>query len=379
MKVLYHHRIASKDGMYVHVEELTNAMLEQGVDLEFVCPGFNENSEFGSEGGFSAKLRARLPSAVYELLELGYSLLIAIKLIKTIIRFKPDVIYERYNLYQPAGVFIARLFSVPLLLEVNAPLADERKKHNGLRLYYLAKKIENYTWRNATWVLPVTNVLGNYIRQAEVPENRIRVVANGVNKKVFDRLAKVKAKKPGSQIVIGFTGFINPWHRLDLALEAIAAHKDKNIKLVCVGEGNIRAELAAQAKQLGIADKVEFTGLVTRDKVFDYVSTFDIALQPAVTDYASPLKLFEYLAVGSLVIAPRTENILEVIDDTSAILFENNNLVDFAEKLSDAIENYDQLYAIRVNAQQLIEVQGLTWQKNAERVLGLARQSLAKG
>jgi len=379
MKILYHHRIASKDGMYVHVEELTNAMLEQGVDLHFVCPGFSHNAEFGSEGGFSAKLRARLPSAAYEVLELGYSLLIAIKLINAIIRFKPEVIYERYSLYQPAGVFVAKLFGIPLLLEVNAPLAEERKKHNRLRLYSLAKRIENYTWRNASWVLPVTNVLADYIRQSVAVEDRIRVVANGVNKKVFDRLPEVKVKAPGTEIVIGFTGFINPWHRLDLALEAMAAHKDKNIKFVCVGEGDVRKELVLQSERLGIADQVKFTGLVGRDKVFDYVSTFDIALQPAVTDYASPLKLFEYLAVGSLVIAPRTENILEVINDASAILFENDNLLDFSEKLSDAIANYNELYPIRVKAQQLIEGRGLTWQKNAERIVALARQSLAKG
>ena len=149
-------------------------MLEQGVDLHFVCPGFSHNAEFGSEGGFSAKLRARLPSAAYEVLELGYSLLIAIKLINAIIRFKPEVIYERYSLYQPAGVFVAKLFGIPLLLEVNAPLAEERKKHNRLRLYSLAKRIENYTWRNASWVLPVTNVLADYIRQSVAVEDRIR-------------------------------------------------------------------------------------------------------------------------------------------------------------------------------------------------------------
>ena len=320
-----------------------------------------------------------MPSAAYEVLELGYSLLIAIKLINAIIRFKPEVIYERYSLYQPAGVFVAKLFGIPLLLEVNAPLAEERKKHNRLRLYSLAKRIENYTWRNASWVLPVTNVLADYIRQSVAVEDRIRVVANGVNKKVFDRLPEVKVKAPGTEIVIGFTGFINPWHRLDLALEAMAAHKDKNIKFVCVGEGDVRKELVLQSERLGIADQVKFTGLVGRDKVFDYVSTFDIALQPAVTDYASPLKLFEYLAVGSLVIAPRTENILEVINDASAILFENDNLLDFSEKLSDAIANYNELYPIRVKAQQLIEGRGLTWQKNAERIVALARQSLAKG
>lgn len=377
MKVLYHHRIASKDGMYVHVEELTNAMKELGVKLQFVCPGFNENSEFGSEGGVSARLRDILPAAIYELLELAYSFVVAVRLIKAIVKFKPDVIYERYNLYQPVGVIVAKLFGLPLLLEVNAPLADERRAHNGLQLYSLAKKIENYTWNGATWVLPVTNVLAGYIRQAGVDDKRIKVIANGVNRNVYDTLPAVKQASGESEIVIGFTGFINPWHRLDLALVAIAQHKDKNIRLVCVGEGDVRQILELQAKELGIEDKVTFTGLVTRDKVFNYISTFDIALQPAVTDYASPLKLFEYLAVGSLVIAPRTENILEVVDDTSALLFENNNLEDFAEKLSYAIDQYEKFYSVRIRAQQLVVERGLTWQKNAERVLQLAKQSLA--
>lgn len=361
--------------MYVHVEELTNAMLEKGVDLKFVCPSFNEESDFGSEGGFTAKLRAKLPAALYELLEFGYCFLVAIKLIKTIIKFKPDVIYERYNLYQPVGVIIAKLFKLPILLEINAPLADERKKHNGLKLYWLAKKMEDFTWRNATWNLPVTDVLADYVRAAGVPDSRIQVIPNGVNQKVYDQLPKV-GNKSKDEITIGFTGFINPWHRLDLALKAIANNKNLNIKLVCVGEGDIRAELAAQAKELGIEDKVTFTGLVTRDKVFDYVSTFDISLQPAVTDYASPLKLFEYLAVGSLVIAPRTKNILEIINDDTALLFENNNLTDFAEKLTYALKNYESLLEVRTNAQLLIEEQELTWQGNAERVLNLAQQSL---
>ncbi len=376
MKVLYHHRIASKDGMYVHVEELTNAMIEKGVDLQFVCPGFNESADFGSEGGFSAKLRSKLPAALYEILELGYSLLIAIKLIKAILQFSPDVIYERYNLYQPVGVIIAKLFCIPILLEVNAPLADERRKHNGLKLYRFAKWIENFTWRQATWVLPVTDVLADYVREAKVLECRISVIANGVNQNVYEKLPKVASLKKSEQMTIGFTGFINPWHRIDLALEAIAQHNDKNIKLICVGEGDIRPELEAQAVRLGIADQVLFTGLVTRDKVFDYVTQFDIALQPAVTAYASPLKLFEYLAVGSLVIAPKTPNIQEVLSDSNALLFEANNLDDFAHKLSYAIDRLDELQTLRENAQSLVEQRGLTWQNNAERVLELARCSL---
>lgn len=378
LKVLYHHRIASKDGMYVHVEELTNAMLEKGVTLEFVCPGFNEKSEFGSEGGFAARLRARLPAVLYELLELAYSLIVGFKLIRTLLRFKPDFIYERYNLYQPVGVIIAKLFRKPILLEVNAPLADERKKHNGLKLYPFAKWIEDFTWRHATYVLPVTDVLADYVRAAGVSESRIVVIPNGINQNVFDKLPRVSSGTTKDRIVIGFTGFINPWHRLDLALDAIAKHKDRDIRLVCVGDGTILPQLKAKAQQLGIADKVEFAGLVTRDKVFDYVAQFDITLQPDVTAYASPLKLFEYLAVGSLVIAPRTRNILEILSDDNALLFEPKNFDDFAAKLGRAIDEYEALMPLRQNAQQLIEQRGLTWQANADRVLQLARQALGR-
>lgn len=375
-KVLYHHRIASKDGMYVHVEELTNALLEKGVELEFVCPGFNERSDFGSEGGFAAKIRAKLPSAVYELLELCYSLIVAIKLVRTIVRFKPDFIYERYNLYQPVGVIIAKLFRLPILMEVNAPLADERKEHNGLALYRFAKWIENFTWRWSTFVLPVTDVLADYVRAAGVAERKIQVIPNGVNENIFSRLPKVNEVNSKSQITIGFTGFINPWHRLDLALQAIAKHSGRDVRLICVGDGDILAELKQKADALGIAEKVEFAGLVTRDKVFDYVQQFDIALQPAVTSYASPLKLFEYLAVGSLVIAPSTPNIREILDETNSLLFEPNNFNDFEDKLNDAIEHYESYAQVRIKAQKLIEDQKLTWQGNADRVLGLAQQAL---
>ena len=84
MKILYHHRIASKDGQFVHVEELTNAFIEQGHELKFVAPSLNENSDFGHDGGFVTKLKKLLPRALYELLELTYSFWIFIKLVKAI-------------------------------------------------------------------------------------------------------------------------------------------------------------------------------------------------------------------------------------------------------------------------------------------------------
>ncbi|OUR99178.1 group 1 glycosyl transferase [Gammaproteobacteria bacterium 42_54_T18] len=378
MDIIYLHRIASKDGQYVHVEELTNAILEQGHDIRFIAPQFTDESEFGSDGGFVSKLKEKLPQFVYEILELSYSLLIALKLVVAILQKRPDFIYERYNLYQPAGVIVAKLFGLPLLLEVNAPLFDERRKYSGIAIPWLAKAIENFTWRQATKVLPVTQVLANIVMAHGVSKGRIEVVHNGINEHVYDKFNLVPKTDENPEIVVGFVGFLNPWHRLDLAVEAMGELKHLNIRLLCVGEGNdnIRETLLAQSHELGIPDRVEFTGLKARDEVFDYVKQFDIALQPAVTPYASPLKLFEYLAAGSVIVAPDSSNILEIVDEKTSILFENENLDSFKEKLKYAITHFNELFELRENARRLVLDEGFTWQGNARRVVDMGKKCM---
>lgn len=373
MKILYHHRIASKDGQYVHIEELTNALMEQGHDIYFVCPKFMDEDDFGGEGGIAAKLKARLPGWFYEILELSYSFIIIYKLIVALIKFKPDFIYERYNLYQPVGVILAKLFRLPILLEVNAPLVEERIKYNRLSLPRFAKIIEHFTWRNATKILPVTQVLADIITtNAGLDGSKIHVIPNGINQNKVHLLQKSTKKEDDQSLIIGFIGFINPWHRLDRALEAIASVGNKEIRFICVGEGDIRPELEAQAKMLGIGDQVYFVGLVDRDQAFRYVSQFDIALQPSVTEYASPLKLFEYLAAGTLIIAPDMPNIREIVNEESALLFDPKSEDGFKSQLIKVLTSFDKLHRIQKAAQGLILDKQLTWQYNAKRVIAIA-------
>jgi len=375
MKILYHHRIASKDGQFVHVEEITNAFIEQGHELKFVAPSLNENSDFGHDGGFVTRLKKLLPRAAYELLELSYSLWIFIKLVKAVKEFKPDFIYERYNLYQPAGVWVSKLLNIPLILEVNAPLVEERSRYSGLALVKFAKWVENYTWRNASHTLPVTEVLAEYLSEAGVKEQKITVIHNGVKQQFINEMLVKSVKKGRKEIVIGFTGFIHPWHGLDKALIAIAKHKNLPLKLVCVGDGNILPELKEQAKSLGISEKIEFAGLVTRDRVHDYVEKFDITLQPNVTAYASPLKMFEYMAVGSVVIAPDCSNIREILTEDTALLFKKNDQKSFVECLDYAIEHFDKLEEMRLSVKNSVIEKKFIWQENTKKIVALIERT----
>ena len=129
MRILYHHRIRSKDGQFVHMEELIRALERRGHEVHLIGPAAVAEGALGSESGFLDLLRKGLPKALYELLELAYGLVVCWRLWRAAASIRPDLIYERYNLHAPAGALLRRLRHTPLLLEVNAPLAEER--HNS--------------------------------------------------------------------------------------------------------------------------------------------------------------------------------------------------------------------------------------------------------
>jgi glycosyltransferase involved in cell wall biosynthesis len=377
MKILYHHRIASKDGQYVHIEEIVNALKSLGHEIIIVEPGSISDKQFGKSSSFVRSIRDFLPGIIHEWLEFGYCFLDFIKLTVTILKTKPDCIYERYNLFFPSGIWAKKLFRLPLILEVNAPLLDEREKHDGISAKKLALWTEGYVWRSADHVLPVTHVLAEIIKEKNVEAKKITVIPNGINKKKFSgslvKSEEIKSKyQLGNKLVLGFTGFIREWHGLDKVIDVISSHKEENWFLFIVGDGPVREALEAQAKQLNITDRVSITGIVSRDDMAKYVSVFDIALQPDVVPYASPLKLFEYMASSKAILAPNRKNIMEILSDgQDSILFSPEKSGDFITKLEELCKSPNKISQLGKAALETIENKGLYWLENAKKIESL--------
>lgn len=375
MKILYHHRIASKDGQYVHIAEIINALREQGHEVIVVEPDSINSKEFGESSSFVKNIRALLPGFVHELAEFIYSVGDYFKLKKAITQHSPDFIYERYNLYLPSGVWAAKKYDLPLILEVNAPLYDERSEHDHISLPGLARWTEEYVWRNADKVLPVTQVLANRVAASGVDQDKLQVIHNGINQKKFSVPVDVRStmSKLGlsGKKVMGFTGFVRDWHRLDRVLDVMHSQSLDGWCFLVVGDGPARKGLEERARELGLEKDVIFTGLVERDSIIDYVSCFDIALQPDVVDYASPLKLFEYLVLGKAVLAPNKPNIREILSDQqNALLFDVNDGDDFKSKLCHLCESSSLRQELGSAAETLVEDRGYYWSANAEKIVG---------
>ncbi len=369
MRILYSHRIQSHDGQGVHIEELVRALRAHGHEVLLVGPSFFEQAGFGGESKLVGTIRRLLPGVLSELAELAYNIPAYLRLKAAWRAFKPDIVYERCNLYFLAGSWLARRNRVRLLLEVNSPLADEREKHGNLRAAWLARRLEIWTWRSATRVLPVTGVLAGILANYGVDPARITVIPNGIDLARFPQRAPAG---PGEMVTLGFVGFVRAWHALDQVIEGMAKGPPTT-RLVIVGDGPVIGDLRALAARLGLAERVVFTGLVQPEQVPAHVSGFDIALQPSATPYASPLKIFDYMAAGCAIVAPDQPNIREILTHgETALLFDT--AADGA--MWQAVARLMQDAALRERlgraARAELEARDYTWAGNARRVAALA-------
>ena len=379
MKILYHHRTRSKDGQAVHIEEMIAALRLLGHEVILVAPAGDSRQGFGTDDQKLVFLKRAVPKFVYELMEFSYNLIAYRKLARAVRQHRPDCIYERYNLFLLAGVWIRRKYKLPLLLEVNSPIFEERAKYDGLSLKRLARWSQSLCWNRADQVLPVTQVLADMIQNYGVNPDKMTVIHNGINLDEFNGAAGQATRCAlglEHKLVLGFTGFVRRWHGLHKVIDMIASDPaDSTRHLLIVGDGPERPNLEQQARLLNIQGRVSFTGMIERKRIPEYVASFDIALQPEVVAYASPLKMIEYLALGKAIVAPDQPNICELLtDEYNALLFNPAHPDSMLQTIDRLCKNNGLLKQISNNARATIAEKQLTWNANAQQVIRIVER-----
>lgn len=255
-----------------------------------------------------------------------------------------DLLYERYSLFSTAGVTARRSSGVPLVIEVNAPLLREQKVHRSLHDEPTAERTTRESFTQADLLSCVSEPVADWARRLLAEDvtapgrtPRVRVTPNGVDPTRFtprhpdqqateqhrtdqqrtDATARLK-----DAVTIGFLGTLKPWHGTDLLLRAFAriATQDARPRLRIIGGGPERRRLESLAAELGIGERVEFTGPVSPAQVPQLLAGLDIATAPypAPSDesehYFSPLKVYEYLAAGLPVIASALGELPQLLD-----------------------------------------------------------------
>ena len=299
----------------------------------------------------------------------------------------PDFIYERASLYATAGISVARAFGVPLVLEVNAPLAAEQTTYRATGFGELAAQGERWTLNNADAVLAVSAALREHVLSVGTAPGKVHVLPNGVDVALFhpgkaDRAVRRKLRLDGGA-VLGFVGGLRPWHGVEVLPELLArlSKRHPRLRLVIAGDGQLRRKLESEFHRHGLDQRVTFTGLLQHGEIPAVIRQFDIALAPYPLHdhdfYFSPLKLFEYLACGVPVVAPRLGQIAEVVSDGKTGLLYPAGDMDALVKSCERLLAKPGLRATLGRAGARLVHREFTWDKNAQRVVDLARGLIA--
>lgn len=384
MRILFHHRVASRDGQSVHIEEMIKALQQQGHETVLIGPAAFTKTGFGGSNPVVDRIKRSIPAALYEVLEIAYNLKAFLRLHAAVRRYRPDFIYERFSLFLFAGIWVRRLTGLPLLLEVNSPLYEERMRNDGLRLLRFGRWAQRLIWNRADHVLPVTAVLGRTVAEYGVPCARITVIPNGINPERFQSVpdtetAKLALGVPG-RLVLGFAGFFREWNGVDRLVAFVARYGAQfDLHLLIVGDGPVRQSLEEQARAQGVHDRLTITGIVSREEMARHIAAFDIAVVPAVTPYSSPLKLFEYLYLGRAIVGPNDENIREILsDEGNALLFEAGRDSAMDTVLLRLCKDRDLRIRLGAAARRTIATRSLTWGHNARRMVEIAARKLRR-
>jgi glycosyltransferase involved in cell wall biosynthesis len=138
--------------------------------------------------------------------------------------------------------------------------------------------------------------------------------------------------------LILYIGQLHGAQYIDLFIKAanVVLHKNPSVSFMIVGEGFMEKQLRKLAEELGIEDKIIFTGSMPHHKIPEYIAAADICVVPfrdtKVTRCKSPLKIVEYMAMGKAIVASNVGEVRRMLGGV-AVLVEPGNFHSLAEAI----------------------------------------------
>jgi glycosyltransferase involved in cell wall biosynthesis len=300
----------------------------------------------------------------------------------------PDFIYERASLYATAGVSLGRELNIPVLVELNAPLAVEQSIYRSTGLGELVAQAERWMLSRADAVFAVSGPLRDYVVSLGVEPQRIHVLPNGVDQTLFkpgpaDPTIRARWGLTGGP-VLGFVGGLRRWHGVEVLaplLDRICEHH-RDAQMLIVGDGPLRGALEQDLREHDLTRRVLFTGALPHEEIAGLIRQFDVALapysKPEHVFYFSPLKIFEYMACGVPVVAAALGQNAELVRNCeTGLLYTPGDIHSLTSACEKLLADVDLRQRLGHAAAQ--EIHGrYTWGHNAASVVELARTLVAE-
>jgi glycosyltransferase involved in cell wall biosynthesis len=379
MNIIYAHVTDSEGGASVHVNSFIAACRRQGHGVtevaSFVPPYRGDKAQWSIWKKAATRLRWFTDNFRY-----AWRIQCEIRL------HRPDAVVMRFDAMHRLflAVLVARMMR-PLVLEVNAVRSIERSGGSKPATDHL----DAVCFRLKPGIFTVSERMKDHmIATYGLAADAVEVIENGVDPELFNPAVSGREirTKLGleDRYVLGFIGSFKPWHGVGHLVEIGNVLNDRipNLAVLLVGSGGAQETYRDQIRQRGLEDVFVFAGHVEHGEIPKYLAAMDVLMSPHAKEgfigefHGSPLKIFEYMAMGKPIVAAPLGQIGTIIEDgISGYLIPSEDTAAVANVVCSLFAEPELSARLGRNAVERVR-DCYTWDVNARRVIELCESKI---
>jgi glycosyltransferase involved in cell wall biosynthesis len=246
---------------------------------------------------------------------------------------------------------IPKMFRAKVILDLHDPMPELMRTIFGFqpdaRAVRLLQWLEKWSIALADSVITVNLACARLFTSRGCPQRKMNVVMNSPDERIFHLQAPQEraqdmstARRP---FVIMYHGSLVERNGLDLAVDALARIRGSvpHAELRVYGWRTPYLDRVMDSvEKNGLHDVVRYLGPRSLEQLVQEIRVCDVGVIPnhrnIFTELNTPTRIFEYLALGKPVIAPRAAGIRDYFDDASLLFFELGDAEDLAKRIEFA-------------------------------------------
>jgi glycosyltransferase involved in cell wall biosynthesis len=380
---------------------MSKALALQGASIDFVIPYTAEHPEidfmnihaatnlgplakFGLMGAYDSKYLRQLGLDEVDAQDLNDMRGVQKRYVKFVERLvkeqAPDAIHAHDWLTMEAGMRAKELTDAPLIVHVHATEFDRSGTDAGNPLVH---EIEYQGLMMADRIIAVSNVTKSIIvKKYNIPADKIEVIYNAIDvaslagydydRRTYKYLESLKEE--GYTVVSAVTRFtIQKGLTHFIRAAARACEKHDRLVFLLAGDGEQRNELISLAADLGIGDKVFFTGFVRGKQWRDAYNVADIFVMSSVSEPFG-LTALEAAHYDSALIITKQSGVGEILHNIFRYDFWDTDVL--ADQIVGIATSPSLAHELRQNAKH--EYARLSWHDVAKQCMELYDQTKSK-
>ncbi|MDE9484414.1 glycosyltransferase, partial [Xenorhabdus bovienii] len=264
-----------------------------------------------------------------------------------------DAIFTR-NI-KMANYLLCKHPEIPHFFESHEVFSQSFKESHNLvrrknqRKYQKLRETEKQVYDGSQVVFALTSLLREDIYKEYGVKTPIVVAPDGVDMFAAESTRLTLSGREYQNISptqVLYLGSLHRWKGVPTVMKAMS-FLDNAVLNIAGGTPEQITRLRQTAEQIGVDDKVNFLGFVQPKNRFQVIADNDICVLPLTktsigSRYTSPLKLFEYMAMGKPVVISDFPSIRDAVDENAVNFADSENAESFAEQIQWLINHPDE-------------------------------------